>query len=1816
MRRLGKAGKRVLAFALTLAMIFTSLNLSQIPVNAGVTNEFEPTVTTHGATYDAAKKEVTFFVNTDDAHYEAIQTMWYKEYESYEEAAKNHVSKGGNFIVGVGASALTETNGRKELTVKVADSTKAVLYYINGEAGHARTDYEHILLIDDAEGVAETTEGETTGGETQTGITSLEVYNSDNGPEIANKDGNLFSFCLPKVNGAAIEKDTLDEVKKGYIIQIKKGDAWKNIEDSDSGITHNDKADKENTWKYDYWSWEGGGAYAIAFNFTESKQIRFQSVANAGVHLDYTLTYTEPPVAVTSLALAETEKDITTTGSYLFAFDSIIVNDSDEVKGSELQNNNMLKWFIDPKADGHFYELGAEGSGLAWSTNWGWDSAGGNGGFWFNPIKNTVVLRVELASDSSIYAEIKLIINNTVTEKGSEYDFTKDNSAYDYADPGTTKEGYELVWKDEFDGNYGTANVDATTGLNLDNWSYQLGDGSEVGNPGWGNSEQQSYTSQKKNIAVNEDLNGDGKGDGLLRLTASYEKDGYKNGSEAEKNYTSGRIRTTSRTNEALFTTTYGYIEGRMSLPGTQGAWPAFWMLPQSTEIYGSWPVSGEIDIMETCGAFSDLESNVACGTLHWGVPAHVYKGSGYVELQSDYSYFHTYAIDWEPGKITWYYDGVAVNTLQNWESMISGTTDSLSYDAPFDQPFYILLNLAVDSGQFGGAVNRATFQDDINMYVDYVRAYQKTEGYAESVNRTASDGVKDDWDEYEGINQIADIKADNLDANGFGSDASADSSKWYLSCNANSTGGAADVTPYTDADGKTWAKVDITEAGSQDYSVQMIGHYDAKQGYLYKVSFDAYADGDMVGKTVNTDSKEWAGWSTNGIQSYELTNTPQNVAFTFEQKSDFEKCRIEFNLGAKSTGNVYISNVKVEIVDPAEINSESGRKPLSNGDVIYNGTFDQGIAHIGGWSAAEGTTLKVPRYTTEQIAADDVKVVDTASTVNSYEALTNGGVKYYERRAQISAESGAPVIYQPGIALKADAYTLNFDMYSAAATTVQAAIYSVDSEGKLGTKLLESPVVNYTDAKTIKNYTWTFTTPRALDNAALALTFGDGAVVQIDNVTMLGKGQAEVLDKTPVNSETQWGANGADGGSVTDEGITDGVHKFTGVTSGPNWYSPQITSAQFKTGAGAKYKMSAKLKLEGTSNNKVSYIVQNQGSWEVIHDLTEIDLTKLGEPDEDGFYTYTETITCPGNAYSNVALNFGLGSSAANDATFSFKDVSLTLDTTGGSGSGNTGESMGETQTGIAIKYVLGAEDAVNADANPFYYTQGEGTITLAAPTREGYLFAGWTLEEDSTDYITEVSTDTASITVYAHWIVRVDAAAPVISRQPADVDCAVGAAKELTVTAAVTDNGTLSYQWYKNTTKRIKNAVAIENATAAAYVPDTSAAGTTYYFCVVTNTNADVNGTKTAATTSDIVTVNVNDQVDAAAPAITTQPAGTTYTAGDAAKALTVAASVADGGKLSYQWYKNSTNTVVGATAIAGATKAEYTPATTTAGTTYYFCVVTNTNDAATGVKTASTNSALAAIVVNAKAITTVTYTVTFDSNGGTAVAAQTVAEGKTATKPADPTRKGYRFAGWYVGNTAYNFATPVKANTTVTAKWTEIKVSKIKITGISKQIAAGKKVKLKATVTPSTAKNRAVSWKTSNKKYATVNAKGVVTVKKAGIGKTVKITATAKDGSNKKATFKIKIMKNAVKKITLKAKTTKVKAGKKVTIKATVSPSKSLNKKLTWKTSNKKYATVNAKGVVTTKKAGKGKTVTITATATDGSGKKKSIKIKITK
>lgn len=170
----------------------------------------------------------------------------------------------------------------------------------------------------------------------------------------------------------------------------------------------------------------------------------------------------------------------------------------------------------------------------------------------------------------------------------------------------------------------------------------------------------------------------------------------------------------------------------------------------------------------------------------------------------------------------------------------------------------------------------------------------------------------------------------------------------------------------------------------------------------------------------------------------------------------------------------------------------------------------------------------------------------------------------------------------------------------------------------------------------------------------------------------------------------------------------------------------------------------------------------------------------------------------------------------------------------------------------------------------------------------------------------------------------------------------------------------------------------------------------------------------------------------------------------------------------------------------------------------------------------------------------------------------------------------------------------------------------IKPFKATGKPKQIAAGKKVNLKAEIGLPDSITKQLTWKSSNTKVATVNADGVVTVKKKTGGKKVTITAS-NDKIKVSASWKVTSMKGIVKKVKITGTKT-VKAGKSLKLKANVTATKKANKKLQWTSSNAKYATVNAKGVVKTKKVAKGKTIKITAMATDGSGKKATFKIKV--
>lgn len=280
---------------------------------------------------------------------------------------------------------------------------------------------------------------------------------------------------------------------------------------------------------------------------------------------------------------------------------------------------------------------------------------------------------------------------------------------------------WKLVWSDEFSGK----------DIDRSKWDFDLGNGffnyeANIWISGWGNDELQYYTREPENVFVK---------DGMLHLRAVKE-------SIHGCGYTSAKLKTRKRDGSPLFDKKYGKFEFRAKLPTGKGIWPALWMLPQD-EKYGGWPSSGEIDVMEARGQ----EPTKVLGTLHFGSrwPANAHVSKDYI-LPDDGTIgdFHVYALEWEPGEIRWYVDGKLYSTQSFWWS--SGHRDGKQgasprndadlnpWPAPFDQPFYLIINLAV-GGKFLGNPDRTTVFP-AEMLIDYVRVYDKVGGYGEAKPR------------------------------------------------------------------------------------------------------------------------------------------------------------------------------------------------------------------------------------------------------------------------------------------------------------------------------------------------------------------------------------------------------------------------------------------------------------------------------------------------------------------------------------------------------------------------------------------------------------------------------------------------------------------------------------------------------------------------------------------------------------------------------------------------------------------------------------------------------------------------------------------------------------------------------------------------------------------------------------------------------------------------------------------------------------------------------------------------------------------------
>jgi beta-glucanase (GH16 family) len=240
-----------------------------------------------------------------------------------------------------------------------------------------------------------------------------------------------------------------------------------------------------------------------------------------------------------------------------------------------------------------------------------------------------------------------------------------------------TEEGtpnpWKLVWREDFNDNR----------LDKGNWT------ADVNDWGGGNQELQYYTGRRQNVYVEN---------GLLNIVGRKER-------YLTREYTSARL-------TSVWSWTYGRFEVRAKLPAGRGIWSAIW-LRAAGEPYGPWAASGEIDIMELLGH----EPNVIYGTLHYGLPwpGNEQKQASAV-LQPEE--FHVFALEWDVNEIRWYVDDVNYLTVNTWY------TSGGDYPAPFDQPFNIVLNLAIGGTWPGNPDASTTFPQ--KLLIDYVKVYQK----------------------------------------------------------------------------------------------------------------------------------------------------------------------------------------------------------------------------------------------------------------------------------------------------------------------------------------------------------------------------------------------------------------------------------------------------------------------------------------------------------------------------------------------------------------------------------------------------------------------------------------------------------------------------------------------------------------------------------------------------------------------------------------------------------------------------------------------------------------------------------------------------------------------------------------------------------------------------------------------------------------------------------------------------------------------------------------------------------------------------------
>lgn len=449
-------------------------------------------------------------------------------------------------------------------------------------------------------------------------------------------------------------------------------------------------------------------------------------------------------------------------------------------------------------------------------------------------------------------------------------------------------------------------------------------------------------------------------------------------------------------------------------------------------------------------------------GTIHFGnaAPNNKNRGGQYDANKADsdaarafdFTGEHEYAIEWLPGQMKWFVDDECYFTTSNWYSTAEGNGDNFTYPAPFDQDFFIMLNLAVGGNYDGGRIDET--MTEASMKVDYVRVYDLCDDEKGTVHDYAKDektvsstssssgggllGGKEIGDNYfTGSLKNAHASVADQDEKATSGDTP-NNEGWYL---LTGTNGEAAVSGYAEegAGDSGVARVSVANPGDNSYSVQFSHQLPLTEGYSYKLSFEAKADtprnitAQLSDYVYTSFDGSWTKYSD--LKTAGLTTDWKTFEFTFDmtELSD-DYTRLELNLGAGSTGNVYFRNASLAATGKVGVKPDDIVKdPLGNGEHIYNGTFDQGnnknsadeYTRMRFWSLMGGATGSVTNNRARSLVLSSGTSTDAGIEQKNVQLLANE-----EYKLTFDASGGSSVtvkvIGSDGAAYKETTVTAN----------------------------------------------------------------------------------------------------------------------------------------------------------------------------------------------------------------------------------------------------------------------------------------------------------------------------------------------------------------------------------------------------------------------------------------------------------------------------------------------------------------------------------------------------------------------------------------------------------------------------------------------------------------------------------------------------------------------------------------------------------------------------------------------------------------------